>query len=231
MQYEDALRLGLELKGLLAPASARIEVAGSVRRHKAEPKDIEIVCQPSRYDTYKERPGDLPIPYINSVDQAMHELVEAGTIQLGDPFEQNKDGKVIVCKAPFSEKYYRVKYKGEKVDVFVCTPPASWGVEFLLRTGDGGHNIWIVTKGYPRGIYFRQGRLVRHMDSRGRYIPDAQIAKPHGCVPGKCHLEVIKTPEEIDVFRALNLDYIKPEDRVKWQAATPKEWEEALVLG
>jgi DNA polymerase/3'-5' exonuclease PolX len=198
-----------------------------VRRQKAEPHDIEIVAKPTDEQVFG---------YLNSVDRAMREFVAAGTIQLGDPFEQRKkdpktgEEKVIICKAPFSEKYYRVRYKGAKVDVFVCTPPASWGVQLLLRTGDGGHNIWIVTKGYPRGIYFRQGRLVRHLDLKDRYISEAEWkARDYACDAGSCKWVVVPTPEEIDVFRALLLDYVKPEDRVKWEPATPKDWEEALA--
>ncbi len=206
MELSLAQQLASEVKDLLYSSSGKIEIAGGVRREKPQPHDLEIVCQP----TYEQVFGHL-----NSVDRRMHELVSLGKIQLGDPFVQvRKDPETgkereIWCKAPFSEKYYRVKYKGEKVDVFVCTPPAEWGVELTLRTGDGGHNIWLVKQGWLRGIFFREGHLVQHVDDQGRYIPMGAKVKEGQKTYGK----VLSTPEERNVFDVLRIPWKDPKDR------------------
>ena len=46
MIYEEALKIAERVKGQLEPYCNRIQIAGSIRRRKAEVKDIEIVAIP-----------------------------------------------------------------------------------------------------------------------------------------------------------------------------------------
>jgi DNA polymerase/3'-5' exonuclease PolX len=222
MKLEIAKVLAHDLLKELRPYCSKGEIAGGIRRGKAEPHDIELVLQPREEQAFG---------YLNPVDQAMHELVADGEVQLGDPHIQVRrdpetgQEREITCKAPFSEKYYRVKYRSQKVDVFVVTPPAEWGTAFLIRTGDGGHNIWMVKQGWSRGIYFRDLRLVQHVDSQGRYIPKG-VDLGEGA---RTFSLVIPTPEEEDVFKALRLPWKDPKERVMWAPAGVKEWEEAAL--
>ena len=213
MNYNHALQLAKEVVDHLTPSCERIEIAGGIRRGKENPHDIEIVARPHFQG---EAPLDLmgePIYNDYLPRNELHDVVvhgiKVGFFQPGDLVTQHRNGKTFQIKAPFSDKYYRIKYKGEKVDLFAVTPPAQWGVVFTLRTGDAGFSHWLVSQGWPKGIYFREGQLVRHVDLEGRYIPEGQ-KHAHG----ECRTETIPTPEEKDVFEAVGVPWLDPEKRV-----------------
>jgi DNA polymerase/3'-5' exonuclease PolX len=50
MKYQEALKIAQETVELLRPHCERIEIAGSIRREKPEPNDIEIVAIPKPYE-------------------------------------------------------------------------------------------------------------------------------------------------------------------------------------
>jgi DNA polymerase/3'-5' exonuclease PolX len=99
---------------------------------------------------------------------------------------------------PFEKQgqhYARFKFCGMDTDLFLTTPK-KWGCIFLIRTGSADFSMRIMTRkwqgGYcPDNLSFRDGR----MWSVGSTEP-------------------LDTPEEIDVFRNLGLEWIKPEDRI-----------------
>ena len=63
MKWQQAWEIGMEVVEAMSPACDRIMIAGSVRRPKPEPKDIEIVYIPrmsnKRVDlfTYEDVPA------------------------------------------------------------------------------------------------------------------------------------------------------------------------------
>ena len=192
MNYQTALALALEVKETLGPDCERIEIAGGVRRKKEEPHDIEIVCSPRR---------ELVFGYANSVDEEIHLLLSSGFFEKGD---KDKAGK----KAPCGPKYYRLKYKGEKLDVFVVIPPAQWGVIFTIRTGDADFSHWLVQQGNREGIVVSEGRLRQTVNL------DGTINKACGGTIGTFDFRDIATPEEEDVFRVLGVPFLPPEQRI-----------------
>lgn len=82
-----------------------------------------------------------------------------------------------------------------KVDLFITTPEC-WGVIFTIRTGCAEFSHRLVTPKSSGGL----------MPSILRF-KDGQIWC--GSEP-----EPLETPEELDVFNALGLDWIAPEDRI-----------------
>jgi len=77
MNVEQARKIGMEVVEALAPACDRIMIAGSVRRGKAQPKNIEIVyiprLVPTRVDLFttnqvpavgRSRRGPGPAPLL-----------------------------------------------------------------------------------------------------------------------------------------------------------------------
>jgi DNA polymerase/3'-5' exonuclease PolX len=230
VQLAVAQQLAAEVKDLLSPCCRRLETAGGIRREKAEPHDIELVAVAELLEVPSP---EVLVPCVTNVLQSrMTELVARGTLRLGDPVPHKlRKGKTILVDAPFSEKYYRVKYKGQNVDLFVVSPPAQWGVVFTIRTGDREFSHWLVQQGYTRGFYFSDGRILRHVDTKGRYIahiPGFHLER-HPCRPGVCQREVVDTPEERDVFQVLNIPWKEPKERVMWQESTSQEWEEATL--
>lgn len=81
-----------------------------------------------------------------------------------------------------------------KCELYITTP-AQWGVMFLLRTGSADFSHWVVTKRKWGGA------LPSHME-----IGDGRVwmnGKP------------LSTPEERDVFEAIRLKWIEPEERTE----------------
>ena len=186
MDYQTALTRANEIKELLAPNCQRIEIAGGIRRKKEEPHDIELVAVPQfvAQVTLFDDSG----PDVNTLDAMIHKFLEnpASGLTRGDP---DKAGK----KAPCGPKYYRLKFKGEKLDVFSVIEPAQWGTVFLIRTGDADFSHWFVTRLWKFGLKSVDGHIE---NSKGETIP---------------------TSEEYEAFAACGLDFVEPENRnMQW---------------
>jgi DNA polymerase/3'-5' exonuclease PolX len=93
---------------------------------------------------------------------------------------------------------------GVTFDLYAC-PREQWGCQLAIRTGPAAFSRRLVTtraKGAlcPDDLKFDQGRLWQQVG-----------AEPYQ--PGAEGWEALETPEESDVFRALGLAYLDPEDR------------------
>lgn len=128
----------------LEPYCERIEIAGSVRRGKPNPGDIELVAIPKTrptLDLFGNQDGEFSLLYDRKVIQPW------GIIQ------------------KFGERYCKVDlFGGEALDLFIVLPPADWGVIYTIRTGPVYFSHWIVTprkKGgaLPNGWRCEDGRI------------------------------------------------------------------------
>ncbi len=155
----------------------RIEVAGSVRREKAHDiGDIELVAIPK----FREEPANLfETRQVSVLDEEIGRL-----------------GTVLKGAGALSSKYKQVRVLGQyTVDLFIQPDPATWGVNFALRTGSVDFAKWLVTPAscggaLPVGMMVREARVW----VRGRREPE-------------------ETPEEMDFFRLLGLEWIEPRER------------------
>ncbi len=87
-------------------------------------------------------------------------------------------------------KYKQFKYGRYTVDLFLPESPAHWGSIYTIRTGSHEFNMWIMnTRARQVGVRFVGGLLY----TWGR--------------------ELIPTPEEEDVFAALQMGFVPPERR------------------
>lgn len=181
-----------EVLQLLERCAERIAVAGSIRRGKSDVGDVEIVCVPKVGEEVVDlfggtRPIDL-------VDARCRELLGRGV------FAPRLD---VNGRSALGRRYKRLLYRGFPLDLF-STTREQWGVILLLRTGPAEFNRQLVLKrsqgGWlPRGLFFRDGWLWR--------LPPPYDGDPaHPATP-------VPTPEEEDVFRALGLVYVPPEQR------------------
>lgn len=186
----QARALADEVVVLLCVAAVRTEIAGSIRRGKPDIGDIEIVLQAGRQS------GD-------PLDQRIADLRRAGTIT---PV-LNANGK----DEAWGDRHKRGFYRGVRLDLFIVRPDRQWGVTYLLRTGPGDANEYLVTRRKPDGsgyggcpphLLFFEGSLYRlayPLEGRPKKLP-----------PGAQRLDL---PEETDVFAALAMPYIDPADR------------------
>jgi len=127
MLYAKALAIAQELVTQFEPLCQRIEIAGSIRRQKPEPGDIEICAMP------KLKPSGL----------------------FGDPvsvlegFDYSKFGQIIKG----GQRYIQLDLpEGIKLDLFLVLPPAQWGVIFALRTGPDSFSRKCVTQRCKGGM-------------------------------------------------------------------------------
>lgn len=114
--------------------------------------------------------------------------INAGSFSLVDNwFIDNVPANTITRNG---DKLKTFVWQGVKVDLFLVTPE-TWGCLFLIRTGSAEFSHAIVQR---PNFKFQDGRLYSKMQN-----------KP------------LDTPEEEDVFKALGLIYIAPEERNEGQ--------------
>lgn len=134
----------------LAPFCERIEIAGSIRRQKAQCADIEIVCAP-RYGTARKLCELLPRHDVDLVDQHTREQLDRGRWLP----RLDKNGRPAL-----GERYKRLLVGGPEggipLDLFTVAPPASFAVIFLIRTGSAEFAKAMVTQ-QSKGGRLRNG--------------------------------------------------------------------------
>ena len=189
MKLEQAKILAEEVKALLAPYTTRCEIAGGIRRSKPEPHDIEIVCQPKMVWQAVEL-DVFGNPMERGLYNSLHDYLIRET---NDPMSKFQHGDMRGPKknirAPFSTKYSALTFRGQKLDIFAVIPPAQWGDEFLIRTGDADFSHKFVYR-----------------------LWDYELKSVEGHIEDK-YGHIRYTPEEIDAFNLCHLSWIEPEKR------------------
>lgn len=135
MKRDKALKIAETLMGRLRPVCARIEVMGSIRRGKEDVKDIELLAIP---DMTPPPPPRLEFGkpkfkvFRTRLDMVLEEMFTENLIR------RHKDGF----------KYKKLEWIGNDrimVDLFLVSPPATWGVQAVIRTGPAEFSHWCVT--------------------------------------------------------------------------------------
>lgn len=112
--------------------------------------------------------------------------------------ERNALDEALAALAPHytknGPKYKQFSFEGMTVDLFLATPK-TWGAVATIRTGSADFSHWLVTErrrggACPGGMSFREGRI---------WFAGAAL----------------DTPEERDVFAAVEQPWIEPVERVE----------------
>lgn len=191
------------LARILAPACARIEVAGSIRRLRPEVADIELVAIP-KIESYVK-----PVPGLFGEDQgeeAEHNFLWAALEGLGDRVQWIRRGEKARAF------WYPLEEGGGQVQVDLYTAcPENWGLILLIRTGSDK---------FSRDIVTRLARARR--PSFEGWVRDASRTPPKNITPQgmpewsdaeKARMHVLPTPEESDVFRLALCGQVEPANR------------------
>lgn len=197
MILKQAKNIADEMIERLRPTCERIEIAGSVRREKTEPNDIEIVAIPILKAPRPEF-GEREI-FKTSLDRLLARMRRGGLIEVikgGEKYKQfwKMNGGVHVIK----------------IDLFLVTPPAQWGVIDVIRTGPDDFSHWMVTQRHKGGALVDGFRVQEGIVLRG------EEKTPHVILPLDGSL--MPMPEEIDFFRFCGLEWIEPSKRqAEWR--------------
>jgi len=184
--------IAAQLVDQFAPYCERIAIAGSIRRGKPDPHDIELVCVPKL--AMREIPGQVmlggspPTETFSVLDFELGKMKAHGEL---------KDRKGSDGKGAWGPRFKRALYvhEGRQVplDLFSVISPAQWGVIFAIRTGPADFSHLLVTS------RLQGGAMPSTMAVSGGQLR-------HGGV-------VVQTPEESDFFAAMGLPCWEPEDR------------------
>lgn len=137
------------LLDLLGPVTERIEIAGSIRRQKPTPSDIELVCIPIR-----------PVNMFDEVDNTIPTQLDRRLLLWA------KEGRVELGKNGPKYKQFSFRLRPDariQVDLFITTPEC-WPVIFAIRTGSAEYSHRFVTPWWQDGLlrngcHVREGRL------------------------------------------------------------------------
>ncbi len=175
------------------PACERIEIAGSVRRGKVEVKDIELVAVPILVPPAPQF-GDRKI-FKTRLDRALYGLWRSGLI------ETVKDGEKY-------KQFWLLKDRKHliKIDLFLITPPAQWGVQMVLRTGPSEFSQWCVTQRAKGGAL-----------PDGYRVQDGAVWKGEEWTKFPDWSDRILMPEEKDFLDFLGIGWFEPAAReARW---------------
>lgn len=188
MNYEEAFEYSNEIVSLLFHYCMRIESTGALRRKEVNINSIEMIASPQivEKDSYwNDHTTELggEIAGPNRLEAGIELLARNGVLK-----RAQLGMGVTARKAGSPSPSYYLEYKRLPLTIHSIVPPSEWGVEFLLRTGDDDFVDFIIKRAIQRGFTLTRG----HLEKLGR--PFA-------------------APEEADVLRALDLDWIEPENR------------------
>jgi DNA polymerase/3'-5' exonuclease PolX len=175
VKYEDALPIAEALVAEMRPYCERIEIAGSLRRRKAEVRDIELVAIP-RWELRRVPGGNHLYGWALRYSTSAIRWIKPGVPETVD-WPLKPDGRY----------WHGLLPSGMKLDLFLATRE-NWGVIFLIRTGSAEFSQAVATHGKRIGLRFTGGYLV---GDGVKFI----------------------TYEEADVFQAMGLAWIEPEER------------------
>jgi len=219
MPLECARGMAGALMDLLSPACVRIEIAGSVRRQKPRPNDIELVMVPceriSRQPSLDNLLGLGKLERTNLLDARCDELLKQGVL------EKRPDSRGQHCWGTGIKR--AVFFQGQDyapVDLFQVIEPRQWGVIYAIRTGPGDFNKLLVTSQWfggacPKDRKVAGGRVWfiapgRRDLARMPASKFARLAKR-----GKIDASMIPTPTEEDFFRQMGVPCWPPELRTE----------------
>lgn len=210
MKHDVALKVAEALVEHLRPACERIEIAGSIRRGKAEVKDIELVCVPDLTRVPRRAPLEFgkPVPpsYKTELDRLIGEMAAAGDVS-------------VDLKGDRMKKLY-LRYAGIHVDVFINLPPSQWGVQLAIRTGPADFSHWLVTQRKYGGAlpdrYFVKHQVVWDADKiRKSGMPEDPNKAVMLYVDEGSHVPMA---EEAEFLGFCGLGWIEPREReARWR--------------
>jgi len=192
----SAWRLAERLRDQLAASCERIEVAGSIRRHRSLVSDIELVLTPKF--------GGTPGMLFDNGDSYNLAWARCAQMQKHGTF-----GKAIRNGEKWRTYPAKLDDRAIKVDLFACDASA-WPVVFAIRTGGAEFSKLCVTQRGDGG-FLPNGHVVEVGTGQvfaGRVF-DRETTPPQIMVPGT----VVPMADEAAFVRFCCDQFVEPENR------------------
>lgn len=165
MSTDTPRSLAPRLQAALAAGCERVEIAGSIRRGKADPTDIELVA------IAKIEPVTVTDMFGTAVAVGQTSLLEREVLRVVTEGEWAYDEQLK--KNGPRQKRLRHLASGVCCDLFI-TDAASWGVIFTIRTGPWDFSKAMVTRAKRLGLVVDERQLWReHRDGTRDLVPVA----------------------------------------------------------
>ncbi len=192
MQLLQARRIAVDICYLLQPYCSKINIAGSIRRQKAEVKDIEIVCLPIVTEM-----TDL---FGAVIKTQRSELFFNECKKLGTSVKGNPGGKYMQISLP----------SGVNLDLFM-PEAADYFRQYAIRTGSADYSYKVIAAAWKRKGWCGSDLGLRKM------IDCLEIKTPDGkskwkCVNSAGEIPPVWESEEV-FFSWLGVDYLPPKYR------------------
>jgi len=100
-------------------------------------------------------------------------------------------------------KYTQREYHGIKIDLFICNPK-TWACNFAIRTGSAEFSHGLAIRAREIGLCFKNAQLWRMSFDEPRLSPLSTYIN-----------------EEVDVFTALRIKWVEPENRLGARDVVP----------
>ncbi len=173
-----------QLADLLAPACARLEIAGSIRRRKTMVGDVELLAIPRMVRVAVVDASDLFKPVTHTtVNQLWAAL---------DEFAAQR--KLLYIRQGERYRAFRWPFHGDSIQVDLFTATAeTWGNQFMIRTGSAEFSQLMMARYRVAGYASVDGAVHRLVDG-----------KPADAIP---------TPTEESVFQIAGMKYVAPQFR------------------
>ena len=200
MLNADAFEIALDVIEILKPGCVRIEVKGSIIRLASHVKDIDILAMPDL------TPLPLPKPEFGKLIPPVHKTVLDRILWTHRVKEEGGEGLWYLSGSDHKKALGLVK-NDIKVELWLVTPPAQWGVLSMLRTGPKDFSHWMVTRksmggGLPDEYICQDGVIGRRTRNSYGYAREGEIPMP----------------EEADFFDLCGMKWTEPCLRLaKWR--------------
>lgn len=195
MLLKTASEIAVKICERLQPFCSRINIAGSIRRQKPEPKDIEILCQPRIITIAQDSLFDEVIVEKKVSDNFVKEVRSLGKVIKGKP-----DGRMMQIQLP-----QRIM-----LDLFMPDEP-DYFRQYVIRTGSKEYVQHTIAAGWKRIGWCGS-------DMGLRKISDCiEHKQPDGKSKWECVNPVAELPpvwqSERDFFAWIGAGYIHPKLR------------------
>lgn len=140
MKLADAKLLADKVIAVLEPFCERIEIAGSIRRGRAEVGDVDIVAMPKSLDL----PGALGGTAHLTDSQVWAEKFTTVLWKKMAAILEERGQELIRCSIPCKDGLFQV-------DIYRARPE-TWGVILLVRTGSREHNVKLCSLARSKGL-------------------------------------------------------------------------------